>query len=221
MHIALILDGNRRWARNSGLPAAFGHKKGIENFENITRYIRKRRDIAHASAFALSTENLQRSEKELKNLFQIFKRYAQKNIPEFQEKGIRARFFGNIDLLPESLQKAFLHMEKETKNGNALGLNICVAYGGRDEIVRAAEKLHLSDKEWTEDNLTKHLDSSPAPDVDLLIRTGGKSRISNFMLWKLAYAELYFSEKMWPEFSEADLGEAVSFYQDQKRTFGK
>jgi undecaprenyl diphosphate synthase len=166
-------------------------------------------------------KNLQRSETELKNLFQIFQQYAQKNISEFQEKGIRTRFFGNTTLLPGSLQKAFLQMEEETQKGRRMDLNICVAYGGRDEIVRAAEKLHRLNEEWTEEGLAKKLDSSPSPDIDLLIRTGGKSRISNFMLWKLAYAELCFYEKMWPEFSEEDLNEAILFYQDQKRTFGR
>lgn len=222
MHIGFILDGNRRWAKKRLLPKAIGHKKGIENFENIVKICGEKEEIQTISAFALSTENLQRSEEELKNLFEIFSNFARK-IEIFIKNKVHVRFLGNISLLPQDLQEDFQSLENHTKvfEGGRLNLNVCIAFGGRDEIVRAAEKVAQAHEEFTEENIEKYLDSRKSPPMDLLIRTGGKKRISNFMIWEAAYAELYFSEKMWPEFLEEDLEGALEFYKEQKRTFGK
>lgn len=221
MHIAFILDGNRRWAKKRLLPAAIGHKKGIERFEQLILHIaREKKDITAVTAFALSTENLNRNPKELKNLFELFLRFAAKS-QEYLAENIRVRFWGNRNLLPKKLQESFAQMEEDTREATGLQLNLCVAYGGRDAIVRAGQALAASGESWSEEALGRQLESATSPPLDLLIRTGGKYRISNFLLWEVAYAELYFSEKMWPAFDKKELEKALSFFHEQKRTFGK
>ncbi len=220
MHIGLILDGNRRWAQSQGVPKMIGHKKGIENFKRIALHTFRNENVNTISAFALSTENLQRSAFELKNLFRIFLLFAKGSVAEFRENNVSVRFLGRLDLLPKNVQKSFSSLTEETASG-VKTLNICVAYGGRDEIIRAAEKLCKAGEEWSEENFARHLDNPLSPPMDLLIRTGGKNRISNFMLWEAAYAEIYFSDKMWPDFSVNDISSALQYFKKQTRTFGK
>ena len=221
MHIGLILDGNRRWAKSLGRSVAAGHQEGIDNFERITRFAAEHPEISTISAFALSTENLQRGALELANLFSIFSSFATTKAQEMIACGGRVHVLGNLELLPKNLQKDLRELEEKTKDGKKLVVNLCIAFGGRDEIVRAAKVLSESEEEITEDSLAHQLDSAHSPPMDLLIRTGGKKRISNFMIWEAAYAELSFSSKMWPEFTPEDLQDAIDFYKDQKRTFGK
>lgn len=220
MHIGLILDGNRRWAKKRGLPSAFGHKKGGENFEKIASLCAGRDDIIALSVYALSTENLLRDPKELEGIFKVFYSY-EKKIASLQQAGMKVKFSGNLKLLPEKLQLCFQHIEGETSSGKKLLLQLCVAHGGKDEILRAAQKVHESREEFTVENLEKYLDSAVAPPLDLVIRTGGAQRLSNFLLWQAAYAELYFTETLWPDFDEQALEEAIGFYHAQQRNFGK
>ncbi len=220
MHIGLILDGNRRWAKKHSLPTAMGHKKGIDIFQNLVEYAAELERISVISAFALSTENLQRDAKELDNLFRLFLNF-EKRAPILVKKGARMRFLGNLALLPTKLRDSFARVADMTAAGEKLVINICIAFGGRDEIVRAAESLRHSEKTITEELFQTHLDAAQTPNIDLVIRTGGQKRISNFMIWEAAYAELYFTDLLWPEFSAAELDKAIIFFDEQKRNFGK
>ncbi|MFH1545907.1 MAG: polyprenyl diphosphate synthase [Patescibacteria group bacterium] len=219
-HLAIILDGNRRWARKRALPAAIGHQKGAENLKKLLPTFISH-GITHLTVYALSTENLQeRSASELKNIFREIERFA-KDEEIFHENKIRLQLFGEIAKFPISTKKALRNLVEHTKNYRELTLNLALGYGGRDEIVRAVNKFAETGQRATEKNFGKFLDSGDQPDPDLLIRTGGKRRISNFLIWQLAYAELYFTEKMWPQFDEAELEKALKWFQEQKRTFGK
>lgn len=220
MHIGLILDGNRRWAKSRGLPTAMGHKKGIDTFQAIIEHASEIDRIETISAFALSTENLKRDQSELDNLFRLFLSF-EKRAPKLVERGARIRFFGNLALLPVDLRESFTRVESITAEGTRLTVNICVAFGGRDEIVRGVSKLIESGESVSEQNLARYLDSVNTPEVDLIIRTGGQRRISNFMIWEAAYAELYFTDLLWPEFSAQELHKALDFFDEQKRNFGK
>ena len=221
MHLGLILDGNRRWAKKRGLPAAMGHKRGIENFQKIVEHAAAAERIDTISAFALSTENLNRSAEELDNLFQLFAGIEEKT-PRFIEHGITVRFLGNLELLPDYLVESFARVTESTSAGSRLCVNLCVAFGGRDEIVRAASRLAAQNLSiWNEDELSAHLDSSASPPLDLVIRTGGQKRISNFMIWEAAYAEFYFTDTLWPAFTAEELEQAIAFFDEQKRNFGK
>lgn len=221
LHIAIIMDGNRRWASQKSLPSAMGHRKGVQALDAIVRIATKRKDVSVLSIYALSTENLQRSPKELKNIYGLLKSYAAEKEEEFQKNDVSAFFPGNLQLIPKDIKEALETLSRKTKGGKALQLHICIAYGGKDEIIRATEKLIQRNLPVTEKNLESCLDFANTPPVDLLIRTGGKKRISNFLLWESAYAEIFFSDVLWPDFSEKNLEEALQFFAEQKRTFGK
>ncbi|MFH1375811.1 MAG: polyprenyl diphosphate synthase [Patescibacteria group bacterium] len=219
-HLAIIIDGNRRWARKRVLPKSIGHRRGVENLKNLLPAF-SANGITHLTVYALSTENLrERSTSELKNLFREIERFAA-DTEIFHKNGIRLQIFGKLTKFPASTKKVLRELSQGTKNHRQLNLNLALGYGGRDEIVRAAGQLAKSQKKITEKSLAETLDSGAQPNPDLLIRTGGKKRISNFLIWQLAYSELYFTEKMWPEFSEEELGKALSWFRKQKRNFGK
>ncbi len=219
-HLAIILDGNRRWARKRGLPAAIGHKKGAENLRKLLPAFIAH-GITHLTVFALSTENLkERNTSELKNIFRGIELFA-KDEEIFRVNKIRLQLFGNLTKFPTTTKKVLRNLMERTKNYRELTLNLALDYGGRDEIVRAANKFVKSGRRATEKSFGETLDSGRQSDPDLLIRTGGKQRISNFLIWQLAYAELYFTEKMWPEFNEVELKKALEWFHEQKRTFGK
>lgn len=220
-HVAIIMDGNRRWAKSRGLLAGMGHRKGAQVLDEIVRIAVRRENISALSVYALSTENLERSPKELKNIYQLLKEYITKKEKEFLENSVSVSFPGNLALLPHDVREAALALSEKTKGGTALQFQICIAYGGRDEIVRGAEKLAQQNIPFTERNLETQLDFSGLPPVDLLIRTGGKKRISNFLLWEAAYAEIFFTDILWPDFTEKHLDEALQFFTEQIRTYGK
>lgn len=220
MHVGIILDGNRRWAKRRAMPAVFGHKKGVDNFEDIANYAAASGEIDTLSAYALSTENLRRSQTELNALFEIFLSF-EKKVPSYREQGIRVRFSGNLALLPQKLCDSFARIIEQTAEGSNLVLNLCIAHGGRDEIVRAAARIAEAKEAFSEAGFEKFLDTAGLPPVDLVIRTGGAHRLSNFLLWQCAYAELYFTETLWPAFSRAEFDSALEFYQKQQRNFGR
>jgi undecaprenyl diphosphate synthase len=216
------MDGNRRWAAEKGLPKMMGHTEGAKNLKKIARAVKKH-GITHLTLYALSTENLKRTKKELDHLFSLFERLTD-YIDDFFKEGARLQIIGDLSKIPPKTKKKLLDVVEQTKEHTAFTLTLAVAYGGRDEIVRAAKKLLVSGTnpdDITEALFESHTDLSGYPDVDLVIRTGGAERISNFLLWKIAYAELYFTKIYWPAFSESHLKAALDWFSEQKRNFGK
>lgn len=218
MHIGIIMDGNRRWAKNRGLPKSAGHYQGAKTLEKIVSLCPKY-EIKTLTVYALSTENLKRSEQELDNLYKILIDFANKKTSIFQKEGVKAKVLGNLDLLRDDCASALKNLEKETQNGNKLLFQICIGYGGRSEITRAVQKLVESKEAITEENIAKNLDSNQEP--DLIIRTGGDQRLSNFLTWQSTYSELMFLDKKWPSFNEKDMQKSIEHLQHQKRNFGK
>jgi undecaprenyl diphosphate synthase len=217
MHLAIIMDGNRRWAKKHGWKKFFGHQTGIKLVKQVLDWCPKYQ-IDILSVYALSTENLQRDSFELSYLFKLIKSFA-KDKEDFKNKNIKVKILGNTQLLPTDVQETLSVLENFTKNCTGVLFQICVSYGGRDEITRSVEKLTTKKEEITEANISKNLDSNLEP--DLLIRTGGHKRLSNFLMWQSAYTELLFLDKMWPEFTENDLKSAVKHFQSQQRNFGE
>ncbi len=219
-HLAIILDGNRRWAQKRGLPRLLGHRRGVENLRKLLPVFIAS-GITHLTTYALSTENLrERNTTELKSLFQLIEKFA-KDDKIFFEHEIRLEVFGELKDFPSSTKKVLQNLIAKTSQHKKLVLNLALGYGSRAEIVRAANALIKAGKRATEKNFAQELFSSGQPEPDLLIRTGGTKRLSNFLLWQLAYAELFFSEKMWPEFDAAELEKALEFFRAQQRNFGK
>lgn len=221
-HIAIILDGNGRYAKKHGLLRQQGHKAGADNVEAVgDLFIEK--GIPYMTVYAFSTENWKRSEDEVSYLMALMKRYLTKNKVDALRKGIRIRVIGDRSRLSRDLQELIVSMEEDTKDMKNLNLTFAINYGGRDEIRRAVSKM-ISDgvkaDQVDEALISSYLDTSDLPDPDLLIRTSGEERISNFLLWQIAYAEMYFTDKLWPEFDEAELDQALASFQKRDRRFG-
>ncbi|MCB4203932.1 isoprenyl transferase [Deferribacterales bacterium Es71-Z0220] len=225
-HIGIIMDGNGRWAKRRGLPRVFGHKEGVKAVKRIVSYAAER-GIKYLSLFAFSTENWNRPKDEVSALMKLLNEYLQKEINELIEKGVSLRVSGRVDMLPDETRQKLLDAIELSKNNNKLVLNLCLSYGGRSEIIDAAKnaamdvasgKLTLEDFESKFDN---YLYNPDIPDIDLLIRTSGEQRISNFMLYRIAYSELYFTQTLWPGFYEDELDLAIDEYQTRQRRFGK
>ena len=226
MHIGFILDGNGRWASNKGLPRAFGHKKGAENVEIILRDCIDL-DIKHVTLYAFSTENWNRPVYEVKALMNLFKYYLNKRLTQLHEENVNVSIIGNIEPFPEIIKKYIQVLVDLTKNNNGMYLNLALNYGGRAEIVRAARRIgtkllqkKISLKDIDEETFAENLDTGKKPYPDLIVRTAGERRLSNFLLWQSAYSELHFSEKPWPDFSKKDLELALSDYYLRTRKFG-
>lgn len=217
LHVAIILDGNRRWAVGEGLSKLEGHIHGAKNIRPVAEYALEQ-GVRYLTLYALSTENVKnRTTLELKKLFNLFAKLADYQ-DLFDTYQIRVRFLGNRDGLPPEVQKVFDDIEKKTADYDQMTLAFAVNYGGRDEILRAAQK---SSELKTENDFALYLDTAGMPDVDLLIRTGGHHRLSNFLLWQAAYSELYFTPIMWPAFSPVEFGKALTWFAEQKRNKGK
>ena len=226
MHIGFILDGNGRWASNKGLPRALGHKKGAENVEVILRECVKL-NVQHITLYAFSTENWNRPVYEVKALMNLFKYYLNKKLTQLHQENVKVSIIGDIGPFPKIIQKYIQNLVDLTKDNNGMCLNLALNYGGRAEIVRATKRIStlvlqkkIQISQIDEDFFALNLDDSNAPDPDLIVRTAGESRLSNFLLWQSAYSELYFSEKTWPDFSVEDLGLALTDYFSRKRKFG-
>lgn len=222
LHIAIIPDGNRRWAREKGLDESFGHYKSGD-FENILSLIHESKalGVKYLSFWGFSTDNWKRSEKEINAIFSLLLRMSEKLVDVAQKENIRFRHIGRKDRLPLDLVNALANLEEKTKNNTELNVQLCLDYGGRDEIVRAVNKL-LKEKlnEIKEEDICKMLDSAGIPDPDLIIRTSGEKRLSGFMPFQGAYAELYFSEVYFPDFGPEELRKAVLEFNQRKRRFG-
>ena len=218
-HLAIILDGNRTWARENNKIEILGHSQGAKNLEPIIKHVIKNQ-IAYLSLFVLSTENLKnRSPKELEHLFTLFTKLLDYS-DLFSKYSIQLKIAGNLTGLPEKVQQAMQKLINKTTDNTGLVLTLCMNYGGRDEIIRAIQKVQ-DPKTITEQSFNQLLDTADLPDIDLVIRTSGHQRISNFLLWKLAYAEMYFPKVHWPAFSCQDLDTALEWYTQTKRKFGK
>ncbi len=220
-HIAIIMDGNGRWAKRQGLPRIMGHYRGAEVAEEITKACIDL-GVKYLTLFAFSTENWNRPREEVNLLFELLKNYLIEKEKTLMELGIRLRFIGRRDRIDRSILKLMENIEKKTENNTAINLFLAVDYGGRDDIVRAVNKIiKEGKKEITEEEFRKYLDLGDVPDPDLLIRTAGEKRISNFLLWNLAYTELYFTEVCWPEFTKEELIKAIEDFSRRKRKFGR
>jgi undecaprenyl diphosphate synthase len=223
-HIAIIMDGNRRWAKIKKLSVFEGHRKGIKIFEEIAKHCQKR-GVKILTVFAFSTENWNRSKKEIDFLLKLFlKIFYEKNIKELQNRKVKLNVIGQTERFPKRLQRKIKEVEEITKNNKKFILNIALSYGGRADITESIKKIlkkGISSEKITEDLISKNLWTQGLPDPDLIIRTGGENRISNFLIWQSAYSELYFTNKYWPEFTEKDLDEALIDYSSRQRRFGK
>ena len=217
-HIAFIMDGNRRWAKQRLMPTAMGHAEGAKTLKKIAKAV-KAREIPYMTVYALSTENLNRSKEELDYLFSLFGKLVDQ-FGDLVKENVRLKILGNMDLLPQELAEKLKQVEKDTKDHKSMTLSLAIAYGGRDEIVRAIKKIK-DPSTATEESLEALLDMHDIPDVDVIIRTGGHHRLSNFLRWKSAYAELIFTDTYWPAFEEKELDDILAWYEVQERKFGK
>ena len=224
-HIAIILDGNGRWAKKRGLPRTAGHAVGSENFRKIATYCR---DIGvdYLTVYAFSTENWKRPEEEVKTIMRLLNKYLNEAIETMERDRIKMKVFGDVAGLPEELQKLVDKTNEISKRYEGFQANICLNYGGRAEIVQAAER-YAADRlkgkaegPLTEESFSSYLYSSGIPDPDLLIRPGGEQRISNFLLWQCAYSEFYFTDVLWPDFSTDELDKAIEVYRRRDRRYG-
>ena len=225
-HIAIIMDGNRRWARVQGKPASFGHKAGAKTLENIVRYANKI-GLKYITVYAFSTENWKRTEEEVKALMLLLQSYLDDYSKRADSENIKVKVLGDITALSQGMQKSIINCMERTKNNTGITFNIALNYGGRDEIVRAVKKIaqkveykELKVEDIHEDMISQNLYTAGEPDPDLVIRTSGEIRLSNFLPWQVVYSEFLFVDKNWPDFSEADLDEAIIEYQKRTRKFG-
>ena len=222
-HVAIIMDGNRRWAKKSTLPSVFGHKKGYEVFKEAGNWCLAR-GIKYLTVYAFSTENWQRSKKEVSYLFSLLQFALEKEIDDLNKKGVRFQVAGRINELPTKLQAAIKKAIDLTKHNAKAIFTLAVNYGGRAEITDAVEYLlekYPRVKKITEKMLGEFLYNPAVPPPDLIIRTSGEQRLSGFLLWQSAYSELFFTPKLWPDFSENDLDAALEEYANRKRRYGK
>lgn len=226
-HLAIIMDGNGRWAKQQGLLRTIGHENGTKSVR-ITIENCAKLGIENLTLYAFSTENWNRPKLEVETLMKLLIKSLQKELITLQKNNIRLNAIGNLDMMPKSAQKELLEVMEKTKNNTRMTLTLALSYGSREEIVSAVKKIAdkvknniISIDSIDDSIINKHLYTQNLPDVDLLIRTSGEHRISNFLLWQIAYAELFFSEVMWPDFREEHLYEALISYQKRERRFGK
>lgn len=225
-HIAIIMDGNGRWAKKRGLPRKAGHKAGAETLEKIISAAREL-GLLHLTVYAFSTENWKRSQEEVDAIMNLLRQYLKNYFKKFIKDDVRMDVIGDIRRLDADIQEQILEIERLSENKTGLSVHIALNYGGRDELRRAMAKIaaeaakgRLSPEEITEDSIGSYLDTSGTPDPELVIRTSGEERISNFLLWQSAYSEFYFCDTLWPDFTKADLEKAIYSYQNRERRFG-
>ena len=225
-HIAIIMDGNRRWAKAQGKPASFGHKEGAKTLEKIVRYANKI-GLGYITVYAFSTENWKRTEDAVKALMLLLQNYLDDYSKRADTENIRVKILGDISALSEGMQKSIIKCMERTKDNTGVTFNIALNYGGRNEIVKAVKEIALQvqssatkPEDITEEMISEHLYTKNEPDPDLVIRTSGELRLSNFLPWQSVYSELLFVQKNWPDFTEEDLDNAIIEYQKRTRKFG-
>jgi undecaprenyl diphosphate synthase len=217
-HIAIIMDGNGRWAKGQGKNRTYGHEKGAETVRIITTYCAARPEIERLTLYAFSTENWKRPKLEVEFLMKLLEKYLKNELPTYLEGNIRFVPIGDLSLFSHALRQTITQIEETTAHCTGLVQSLALNYGGRDEIVRAVNVLCEGHTPITTESLTRALDSEC--DVDLLIRTGGDHRLSNFLLWQAAYAELFFTDTLWPDFGEAELIDIIKKFKTVERRFG-
>ncbi len=226
-HIAIIMDGNRRWAKEKGYPAQMGHKKGAEVLERTIKYCNER-GIKYLTVYAFSTENWKRTTEEVSTIMIIFEKYLDKFIEMSDLENIKLRVLGNVEELPKNIKEKIEKMYERTKDNTGLNFNIAFNYGGRDELVRATKNIaqdvlnkKINIEDITEQTIADNLYTKGQEDPDLVIRTSGELRISNFLPWQIAYSEFLFLDKYWPEFTNEDIDRAIEVYSNRHRRKGK
>lgn len=223
-HIAVIMDGNGRWAKQRGLPRVAGHRRGAEAVRNIVRACVER-GVEHLTLFAFSSENWRRPPEEVSLLMQLFVMALEQEVEKLHEAGVRFRVIGDVERFEPKLVRLIGDAEARTRGNRRLTLTVAANYGGRWDIMQAVRRMVRERPElaqgFSEEDFTPYLSMADAPEPDLFIRTGGEQRVSNFLLWQLAYTELYFTEVLWPDFDAATLDRAITSYQQRERRFGR
>ena len=225
-HVAIILDGNGRWAKSKGMPRNYGHVKGAKNLEVICRDAYNM-GIKYLTVYLFSTENWKRSREEVDALMRLFSQYTKTCIKTARDNNMKVRVLGDPKALAPDLQESLKRLTESSKENTGLNFQIAINYGSRDEIIRAVRKVagecregKLSPEEITESLFSGYLDTAGVPDPDLLIRTSGEQRLSNYLLWQLAYTEFYFTDVLWPDFTKEELEKAVLKYNERDRRYG-
>ena len=225
-HVAIILDGNGRWAKKKGMPRTYGHVKGCENLEKICS-VAKELGVKYLTVYAFSTENWKRSKEEVDALMKLFRNYMKKCIKISRDNKMQVRDIGDPTAFDPDLQEKINELEEYSSQYDELYFQIALNYGSRDEIKRAVQKMaedvkaeKLNPEEISEQTISDYLDTKGLPDPDLLIRTSGEERLSNFLMWQLAYTEFYFTDVAWPDFNKAELEKAIAKYNQRDRRFG-
>ena len=226
-HIAIIMDGNGRWAKQKGMSRTQGHRNGVKAVRSIIEGCREM-GIPHLTLYAFSTENWKRPKLEVKALMHLLVTSLRKELKGLQDNSIKLNAIGDLKALPKITQKEFAEVIEKTKHNTGMTLTLAISYGSRDEIIKTLKEISLkvknsiiSHENIDEKVINEHLYTQNLPDVDLLIRTGGEQRISNFLLWQIAYAELYFSKILWPDYRKEHLRDAINNYQNRERRFGE
>ena len=226
-HIAVIMDGNGRWAQKRGLPRAAGHKKGAETVKEIAKAANER-GVRFLTLYAFSTENWQRPKDEVKTLMDLLRQYLKSDLAELHKHGIRIRFIGERYMLDKDIVESMEQLEQNTADNKGMTLILAISYGSRQEIVAAVRKVvamvkkgDISESDVDIDLVSGMLYTKDVPDPDILIRTSGEQRISNYLLWQLAYAELFFTKTLWPDFTPNELGEIIDNFYLRERRYGK
>ena len=220
MHIAIIMDGNGRWAKAQNKKRIEGHKIGAEVVKDITTYCANNEEVKYLTLYAFSTENWKRPKMEVEFLMKLLDNWLKKELNTYITNQVKFEVIGDISKFSKKLQDRINFTKEKTKNFNKLTQILALNYGSRDEITRAVKKLCESNEEITEENINKNLDTANFPDVDLLIRTSGEIRLSNFLLWQVAYAEMFFTPTLWPEFTSKELEEIINNFKLRERRFG-
>jgi len=222
-HVAIIMDGNGRWAKQRNLPRLEGHRAGVENIRHVVEIFAKH-GIRYLTLFAFSTENWQRPQDEVKGLLKILNERIDREVELLHEKNIRVWHLGRLDRLPTTLQRKIRRAIELTQNNTRMTFNVAFDYGGRTEILDAVHRIlnnKISPDDIHENSFREYLYLPELPDPDLIIRTGGEMRLSNFLLWQAAYSELYFTEALWPNFDQTEIDRALAAYESRRRRFGK
>lgn len=218
-HIAIIMDGNGRWAKEKGLKRTAGHEQGAKTVRNITIHCSDI-GVKYLTLYAFSTENWSRPKLEVEFLMKLLERYFKSELPIYLENNVKFKAIGDLSKFSNKLQKIIKETEEKTSHCKGLTQILALNYGSRDEITRAVQKLNSNNTPITEENINSSLDTAGIDDVDLLIRTSGEVRVSNFLLWQIAYAEMFFTKTYWPEFNSQDLDDIISDFNNRERRFG-
>lgn len=222
-HIAIIMDGNRRWAKEKFLPSAMGHQKGVDSLRNTMRLFDSF-GIKYLTVYAFSTENWNRKKEEVEFLMGLLAKTLLNELDDMHKENVKITFLGNISQLNKNLIEIVQNAQEKTRNNTGVNLNIAFNYGSRDEITNAVKEIvkqGIKPQDITEQTISEHLYTKDIPDPDLLIRTGGEKRISNYLLWQLAYSELYVTDAYWPDFDEKELSKAIIEFEKRNRRYGK